>query len=58
MGKGKGSSHQETEREGGLGKRIESECRESLGVGERDNQQEWGEKKEDFKKMGCKLNPF
>lgn len=39
-GKGKGSSHQETEREGGLGKRIESECREGLGVGERDNQQE------------------
>lgn len=39
-GKGKGSSHQETEREGGLGKRVESERRESLGVGERGNQQE------------------
>lgn len=37
-GKGKGSSHQETEREGGLGKRVESECRESLGVGEMGNQ--------------------
>ena len=39
-GKGKGSSHQETEREGGLGKRVESECRESSGVGEMGNQQE------------------
>lgn len=37
-GKGKGNSHQETEREGGLGKRVESECRESLGVGEMGNQ--------------------
>ena len=37
-GKGRGSSHQETEGDGGLGKRVESECKESLGVGETGNQ--------------------